>query len=256
MHIIYQIIMEAICMDINSKAEQYKQEMMRLYGLRSDVPPGITEDTDDALPNVPQTIPDDEEIFGVDEDAPDDTAYSDHIDENADDDLNNRYPEPDLSELDTDLGQIISEDDSPPQYADEESMGSAIGYILVNVRTGDEASAVEGATVMVTAIVNGSRLIIASGQTDQSGTAPKFSVPVPDISHSQLPDPSVRPYSLFDVSVTADGFFNARSVDVPAFEGITSVQNFSMIPVPAMMNSSDETVTYFNQEPPLSEPLN
>ena len=42
---------------------------------------------------------------------------------------------------------------------------------------------------------------------------------------------------------------NARSVDVPVFAGITSVQNFSMIPVPAMMRQNDETVTYFNQEP-------
>lgn len=34
-------------------------------------------------------------------------------------------------------------------------------------------------------------------------------------------------------------------------EGITSLQNFSMIPVPLYMKSSDETVTNFNQEPNL-----
>lgn len=242
-------------MDMDSRTERYKQEMMRLYGMRSEQPDQdvITEDTDDVLPAGDEDKPEDEEIFGVDEDAPDDTTYSEHIDEETEDSFNSRYPEPDLSELDTDYGENGSDDDTPPEYVSEESIGTATGYILVNVRTGDESSAVEGATVMITAIVDGKRLIIASGQTDMSGTAPLFSVPVPDISNSQKPDPEIRPYSLFDVSVTAEGFFNARSVDVPAFDGITSVQNFSMIPVPAMMSSTDETVTYFNQEPELNE---
>ena len=102
---------------------------------------------------------------------------------------------------------------------------------------------------MVTAIADGQRLILASGVTDISGAAPRFSVPVPSSDLSQAPDPSSRPYSLYDISVTAEGYFNARSVDVPVFEGITSVQDFSMIPVPSMMSSKDETVTYFNQEP-------
>ena len=48
-------------------------------------------------------------------------------------------------------------------------------------------------------------------------------------------------------SITAEGFFNARSVDVPVFEGITSVQNFSMIPVPLFMRPGEETVTTYNQ---------
>jgi len=49
--------------------------------------------------------------------------------------------------------------------------------------------------------------------------------------------------------VTAKGFFNARSVDVPVFSGITSIQNFNMIPVPLMMKETDETLTIYNQEP-------
>jgi hypothetical protein len=72
---------------------------------------------------------------------------------------------------------------------------------------------------------------------------------VPDLVHSQAPQPDERPYNLFDVSVSAEGFFRARSVDVPVFSGITSVQNFNIIPVPLMMSGSDETVTYYNAEP-------
>ena len=214
--------------DLNAQAERYKKEMMKLYGRRR---------SDEEPEPAP---PEDEEIFGVDEDAADDTAYAPSTDDPEEtpaeeDELSSRYPEPDLS----DLGDM-PENTSPTQY--------------VNVRTADEASPVEGAEVLVTAVVDGARMILASGLTDPSGTTRKMSVPVPDAGLSQSPSPESRPYNLFDVSVSAAGFFNARSVDVPVFAGITSVQNFSMIPVPAMMSPDSETLTYYNQEPtPLSD---
>lgn len=228
--------------DLNAQAERYKKEMMKLYGRRR---------SDEEPEPAP---PEDEEIFGVDEDAADDTAYAPSTDDPEEtpaeeDELSSRYPEPDLSELGD-----MPENTSPPQYVNEESLGKATGYILVNVRTADEASPVEGAEVLVTAVVDGARMILASGLTDPSGTTRKMSVPVPDAGLSQSPSPESRPYNLFDVSVSAAGFFNARSVDVPVFAGITSVQNFSMIPVPAMMSPDSETLTYYNQEPtPLSD---
>ena len=215
--------------------ERYRQELMKLYGRRTEPPENSS------------VTPEDD----IDENAPDDTVYAPHIDEEQQEaeDYNSRYPEPDLSGLDTDTGEITTEDDVPPQYTAEELLGSSRGYILVNTRTGDDFSAVAGASVVITAVADGKRLVLASGITDESGVSPRFELPVPDIEHSQAPDPDERPYSLFDVSVSAEGFFRARSVDVPVFPGITSVQNFSLIPVPLMMNSSDETVTYYNAEP-------
>lgn len=245
--------------DLSAQSERYKSELMKLYGKRSS---DCASDNNEEVSEVPQkelyeaetneTPPEDEEIFGVDEDAPDDTSYADYTDEenrDAETEFNNRYPEPDLSVLGDNSFSADSAYDTPPQYVSEESLGVGKGYILVNVRAGDESTPIEGATVMVTAIVDGSRLILAEGLTNSSGTTEKFTVPAPDVVHSQAPDAIKRPYNLFDVSVTASGFFNARSVDVPVFDGITSVQNFSMIPVPLMMRGSDETVTYFNQEP-------
>lgn len=223
-------------MNNNEKAERYRQEMMRLYGRRRD--------DGSPSPAAEEELPEEDGHFSVDSDEPD---VSSHADE--EEDYSSRFPEPDLSDIDTDTGSTGTEDSVPPEYPDRESLGDSTGYIQVYVRTGDSSSAVGGASVMVTAVVEGSRLLIASGVTDSSGTAPRFSVPVPSSDLSQTPDPSSRPYSLYDVSVSAAGYFNARSVDVPVFEGITSVQNFSMIPVPAMMSGRDETLTYFNQEP-------
>ena len=204
--------------ELSAQSERYKQELMKLYGRRSPdcepaqetAPAEEQAEPQEELPaeETADTPPEDEEIFGVDEDAPDDTTYSDHAEEENTDspdsetEYNNRYPEPDLSVLGDNTFSTDSAYDTPPQYVSEESLGTV-----------------------------------------------KFAVPAPDIVHSQAPDAIKRPYNLYDVSVIASGYFNARSVDVPVFDGITSVQNFSMIPVPLMMRGADETVTYFNQEP-------
>ena len=240
--------------DFESQAEKYKQEMMKLYG-RSTVSPEERAQEEkvpeaEELPNVEDNAAQPEEI---EEKSPDDTAFAPHIDDEelGEEDYNSRYPEPDLSVLGIESGADENIDSQPPEYASEESLGDSKGFILVNVRTGDESAAIEGATVMVTAVIDGKRMILASGVTNENGTAPKFELPVPAYDLSQSPSSGKRPYNLFDVSVTAEGFFNARSVDVPVFSGITSVQNFNMIPVPMMMNPTDETVTIYNKEPEL-----
>lgn len=254
--------------NIISKADKYKEELMRLYGKRV-----ITEENADINENT-ESVASDEETDkkaeenveeadeNIDENVEENTEESEISTETSENDesfqevggeadqenaddidaLEQRYPQPDLSELDE--GESPVSDDSQ-----QESLGDSTGYILVNVRTGSQAVPIEGASVIVNAISNGSRMIIAAGLTDISGTTLKLETPAPNIKYSQSPDSDIRPYSLFDISVTARGFFDARSVDVPVFSGITSIQNFNMVPVPLFMESDDETLTYFNQEP-------
>ena len=81
----------------NFDTEKYKQELMKLYSRSSS--------HDEELPKV---------LNENTEELPDDTAYAEFAesDGNGDDeDYNSRYPEPDLSELDTDLGTDNNEDD-------------------------------------------------------------------------------------------------------------------------------------------------
>ena len=218
--------------------ESYKREMMKMYGKNpapQNTPLPVSEENKNIPPDKLPDSPSDKDTV-YEETVPDEESY------------NTRYPEPDLSELDTDSGTQSTENSVPPVYSSN-NLGTSIGFILVNVRTGEESAPIQNASVIVTAVIDGNRSIIASGVTNANGTSPRFAVPVPDIEHSQSPDSDERPYNLFDVSVTAEGFFNARSVDVPVFSGITSVQNFGMIPLPVLMNQNDETVTYYNQEP-------
>lgn len=174
------------------------------------------------------------------DDAEHDTAYYPYTEDAEEAELERIVSDAELAE---------DELSYEPELLSQAGLGNSTGFILVNVRTGREATPVVGASVVVTAINEGNRLLAAAGITDISGTVLKFEVPAPDKAYSQTPDTDVRPYSLFDISVRARGFFNARSVDVPVFSGITSIQNFNMVPLPIAADSDEDTLTYFNQEP-------
>ncbi|MDE6776011.1 MAG: hypothetical protein K2J37_06955, partial [Ruminococcus sp.] len=107
-----------------------------------------------------------------------------------------------------------TEEHTVAEYPTQRSMGDSTGYIIVNVRAGHDAYPIEGAAVVVSAAVDGQRIIIASGETDISGTTIRFSVPAPNERYSQIPDSAIRPYNLFDITVTARGYNDSRNTDV------------------------------------------
>ena len=177
--------------ELGSQAEKYKREMMRLYGRSTSAPEANENSANDAADRrVQQTeadrYPDD--VFDSSIAAPDNKVLRRNTSPAGTDmlqDYNDRYPEPDLSELESDYGEIPDpENIEPPAYFDEQSLGSSKGFIQVNVRTGDESGTVPNATVMVTAVVDGNRVIFAAGLTNRNGTTRKFEVPVPAPEYS------------------------------------------------------------------------
>lgn len=222
--------------DVNSKAEEYKKELMKLYGKRA-AEENVQQDENNER-KEDDTFHEEQDNDGA-QAAGHDSAYYPYNGDNED-----QQPDENITQ------QSVQEPEEYPvmEQASEEELGDSTGYILVNVRTGGEAFPIVGASVVVTSVMDGSRFLIAVGLTDISGSTLKLSVPAPNDIYSQTPYPDKRPYSLFDVSVAANGFFRARSVDVPVFPGITSIQNFNMVPTPIGQNGN-ETLTYFNQEP-------
>ncbi len=241
--------------DMAAQAEKYKMEMMKLYGKSTVIPEKINNAmmTEETVPAV-NVLPEEDEPPVAEEETEREIQTevdSDDLPENSED-MEKRYPEPDLSELTNDFKQNREDYNGQKLGAYiEDAEYNGKGVIVVNVRAGDQADPIENAVVHVSSINDGNRFYNATGVTDNSGTTQRFIVPAPSLSYSQIPDSKVRSYALYDISVTAKGFFNARSVDVPVFEGITSVQNFSMVPLPLYMNANEETVTYYNQEPNL-----
>lgn len=217
--------------------EKYRQEMMKLYGKSTS-----KNDTVPVQEKIQETAPSDNEntteteIPQIQEISPSEIS-----------DINERYPEPVLDE--------INENSSDTKLNDGEynkrSNYDSIGWISVNVRTAENASPVENASVVITSMNNGNLIFEATGVTDESGQIKKIALPAPSASLSLDSENLIKPYSVYDISVYADGFFRERSVDVPVFAGITSIQQFNMVPLPLYMTENDETITYYNQEPEL-----
>lgn len=217
--------------------EKYRQEMMKLYGKSTS-----KNDTVPVQEKIQETVPSDNENITENE-----IPQIQEISPSEISDINERYPEPVLDE--------INENSSDTKLNDSEynrrSNYDSIGWISVNVRTAENASPVENASVVITSMNNGNLIFEATGVTDESGQIKKIALPAPSASLSLDSENLIKPYSVYDISVYADGFFRERSVDVPVFAGITSVQQFNMVPLPLYMTENDETITYYNQEPKL-----
>ena len=217
--------------------EKYRQEMMKLYGKSTS-----KNDTVPVQEKIQETVPSDNENITETE-----IPQIQEISPSEISDINERYPEPVLDE--------INENSSDTKLNDGEynkrSNYDSIGWISVNVRTAENASPVENASVVITSMNNGNLIFEATGVTDESGQIKKIALPAPSASLSLDSENLIKPYSVYDISVYADGFFRERSVDVPVFAGITSVQQFNMVPLPLYMTENDETITYYNQEPKL-----
>lgn len=213
--------------------EKYRQEMMKLYGKstsKNDTVP-VQETAPSDNENITET-----EIPQIQEISPSEIS-----------DINERYPEPVLDEINENSFDAKLNDGEYNKRSNYDS----IGWISVNVRTAENASPVENASVVITSMNNGNLIFEATGVTDESGQIKKIALPAPSASLSLDSENLIKPYSVYDISVYADGFFRERSVDVPVFAGITSVQQFNMVPLPLYMTENDETITYYNQEPKL-----
>lgn len=252
----------------DTELEKYKAEMMKMYQRRTAVPASVYVSDNDIAAQGAQSVPEQEptpqpikepEPIKVPEQEPMRVPEQEPMKEPEpmtepermetipeEMTMDEKYPEPDISSLADTMPENASRETVPTEL-----LGDSQGFILVNVRTGDDSLPVENATVTISAVSDGRRFYLGSDVTDESGRTKRFSVPVPNAESSLTPGSKVRPYGLFDISVSSRGFFNVRSVDVPVFSGITSLQNFSMIPVPQFMRPDEETIVNYNQEPML-----
>lgn len=268
-------------------AEKYRQEMMNLYSKRNNTatvsnqmedlsnvtedsqqPPsnqtaGIREKANQEFPpnSVSQSAleanensPDDadrhseqSDISEVARSMPSDNTDSPQVLPQFNDaDLDENYPDPDISEL------IPEEaDTSSDQFFQSNAKNTEEGWIQVIVRKGDNAYPIPDASIIINSTEDGQLKLISNTMTDESGKTELIAVPAPNVSYSLESDNNVRPYALYNVSVFADGYFREKSVNVPVFAGITSVQQFNLVPLPLFMKESDETIEIFNQEPDL-----
>lgn len=128
------------------------------------------------------------------------------------------------------------------------------GKLIFQVSTGGGAIPLEGAVVTVRQgpIPTGWRAptpggegpipqpfqpagtIISVMRTGPDGKTPILSLPAPSRTLSQFPsrDGAPAPYSLYDADVTYPEYYTQSYIRIPVFDGITSVQQAALVPLP------------------------
>lgn len=208
--------------------EEYRQELLRLY--QSAHPRQETVSTDAPAPSPAPTpeadTPPEPSPESPASEAPQLTAEPDPI------------PEDNTPASDT-------EQPEPPAEQTE------VGWLQVITRSAGNARAVPGVSVRITSGTQMQKQLEYVSVTNESGETPKIELPVPAASLSLNCDETRKPYSTYDVSVYADGYYQQISEAVPVFAGTTSRQIFAMIPLPSYLQESPEPIVYQNNEPNL-----
>lgn len=107
------------------------------------------------------------------------------------------------------------------------------GRLTVRVFTAYGAIPLEGATVNIRArdSTDSDGGIVVSLGTDRSGLTPTVALPAPPRSLAQVPG-NVKPFSTYAIDVLLEGYYTAVFENVPIYDGVSSLQNAAMIPLP------------------------
>ena len=108
------------------------------------------------------------------------------------------------------------------------------GSLRIRAYTAGGALPVPGAIVRIRGADEDNRFIARTLITDRDGLTKKVELPAPSASYSLIPDSNETPYSVYDVEISAPGYYTKRIDGLTVFSGIESVQLINMIPTSGM----------------------
>lgn len=108
------------------------------------------------------------------------------------------------------------------------------GTLRIRASSASGAIPIMGAIVRITGGEEGNRMVGKSLITDNDGITAPVKLPSPKRSYSLTPSEPETPYALYDVTVTADGYYTKRISGVTIFSGINAILPVNMIPVSDM----------------------
>ena len=117
----------------------------------------------------------------------------------------------------------------------------ATGYIQVHAYTSYARIPLQDVAVTVTA-EDGTA--IAMRLTDRSGTITPISIPVPELTESQSPDPGERPFTTVNLYARLRGYEQEEFEQLQVFADTVTDQNIEMIPLSELPGAWDQTAIF------------
>jgi len=104
------------------------------------------------------------------------------------------------------------------------------GTLIINASAAGGALPISGTVVRITGSVEENRSIEYSIITDIDGISERITLPAPSRELSQSPGASEPSYALYNIEISAPGYYTKRIYDVAVFEGTETILPVNMIP--------------------------
>ena len=118
----------------------------------------------------------------------------------------------------------------------------AKGYLVVQVSLASQSLPLAGAEVKIYQKVDGNANLIKTSLTDPEGKTEKLQVDTPELINSETPDNGLPVFSVFDILITAKGFYSVAVKDAQVFPERTSLQYVNMIPLPEGVREGEKII--------------
>lgn len=149
------------------------------------------------------------------------------------------------------LSELLPSFEFPPDLAEDEAMPASIdprfiilgswtnitgdtgwGSLQFEVTTGSQGSPVQGATVVVSRVINGNRLLTRILRTNPSGLTRTIFLPAPRYVYNPYRPSNSRPFAEYSASVYANGYYPLTNISLMIEAGVKSLQPVDLIPYP------------------------
>ncbi len=114
--------------------------------------------------------------------------------------------------------------------------GENVGYLIIRASTARGAIPLPNAAVSIKGGDPSDSDIVYSLRTGPDGLTPPVPLPAPAAALSDTPG-GTRPYSVWNIDVSLEGYTPLSFSGVPVFSSVTSVQPAVMIPLPENFDS-------------------
>ncbi len=109
------------------------------------------------------------------------------------------------------------------------------GYLIVHATTARGTIPLEGVMISVRNYLDEPELsrggVVAARVTGRDGNTERIDLPAPPMAESMTAG-NPRPYAVYNLEATLEGYRSQSYIGLPIFEGITAVQPVDMIPLP------------------------
>ena len=108
----------------------------------------------------------------------------------------------------------------------------SIGFLEVVVKTAGGALPLENARVSIYEY-------LPENETGENGKTPRVALPTKDKSLS-LTFGNKSPYTVYNIGVSKDGYYNNNYLKVPLFQGVSSIQPVELSPLYEYAQADDD----------------